>query len=55
MDQGGVLLIGYEMFRLLSTQRESKGKKGHPKKKTSEFVNLAVKARQDGQLKRNIT
>ena len=52
-NQGGVLLIGYEMYRLFYTQRESKEKKRGPKKKkTSGFVDLEEEEKEKGQLER---
>lgn len=53
-NQGGVLLIGYEMYRLFYTQRESKEKKRGPKKKKSSgFVDLEEEEKEKGQLERN--
>ena len=54
-NQGGVLLIGYEMYRLFHTQHESKDKKRQPKKKkTSEFVDMEEEKKEKAQLERNI-
>ena len=39
MAQGGVLLLGYEMYRIFYTQRKQK-KRGRKKKRSSGLVDL---------------
>lgn len=58
VHQGGVLLIGYELYRLFYTQRESKEKKRSKvskKKKVSGFIDLEEEEKEKGRLesKRN--
>lgn len=52
-SQGGVLLIGYELYRLFYTQRESKEKKRSKvpkKKKVSGFIDLEEEEKEKGRL-----
>ena len=52
--QGGVLLLGYEMYRLFYSQRETRVKKVNPKKKktASGVVDLEEEEKDKGLLER---
>jgi len=39
MNQGGVLLLGYEMYRIFYTQRKQK-KRGRKKKRSSGLIDV---------------